>query len=179
MTVAVDHAHVRHGAILARYRAAVKSDVVIVGGGLLGLCTAYALRGRREVIVLEADTVGHARCGSHGPSRVFRLGYADTYHVEMAQQSLEHWHRIEADTATQLLHPTRQLSFGSGADEVFAALTAAGAPVARLPAAEVARRYPVFDGNGDGVIVGAGTSGHAFKFGPLLGEHLAELVLAG
>ena len=26
------------------------------------------------------------------------------------------------------------------------------------------------------VVVGAGTSGHAFKFGPLLGEQLAQLV---
>jgi sarcosine oxidase len=28
----------------------------------------------------------------------------------------------------------------------------------------------------NGVVVGAGTSGHAFKFGPLLGRQLAELV---
>jgi sarcosine oxidase len=27
----------------------------------------------------------------------------------------------------------------------------------------------------DGIVVGAGTSGHAFKFGPLLGERLAAL----
>ena len=33
---------------------------------------------------------------------------------------------------------------------------------------------PVEDRN-----VGAGTSGHAFKFGPLLGEQLAQLVLDG
>ena len=44
-----------------------QADVVIVGGGLLGLSTAWALRGRREVLVLERDTVGHARGGSHGP----------------------------------------------------------------------------------------------------------------
>jgi sarcosine oxidase len=29
----------------------------------------------------------------------------------------------------------------------------------------------------DGIVVGAGTSGHAFKFGPVLGEQLAQLVL--
>ena len=29
----------------------------------------------------------------------------------------------------------------------------------------------------DGVVVGAGTSGHAFKFGPLLGAQLAQLVI--
>jgi sarcosine oxidase len=31
----------------------------------------------------------------------------------------------------------------------------------------------------DGMVVGAGTSGHAFKFGPLLGEQLAALVSDG
>ena len=30
----------------------------------------------------------------------------------------------------------------------------------------------------NGIVVGAGTSGHAFKFGPLLGKQLAQLVLA-
>ena len=29
----------------------------------------------------------------------------------------------------------------------------------------------------DNVVIGAGTSGHAFKFGPLLGERLARLAL--
>ena len=29
----------------------------------------------------------------------------------------------------------------------------------------------------DGIVVGAGTSGHGFKFGLLLGEHLAALVM--
>jgi glycine/D-amino acid oxidase-like deaminating enzyme len=28
----------------------------------------------------------------------------------------------------------------------------------------------------NGVVIGAGTSGHAFKFGPLLGQQLARLV---
>ena len=31
----------------------------------------------------------------------------------------------------------------------------------------------------DGIVVGAGTSGHAFKFGPLLGDQLGRLVLDG
>ena len=63
-----------------------QADVVIVGGGLLGLSTAWALRGRRDVLVLERDTVGHARGGSHGPTRIFRLGYADPRYVAMAQR---------------------------------------------------------------------------------------------
>jgi len=41
-------------------------------------------------------------------------------------------------------------------------------------------RFPVpatLPGRVDGIVVGAGTSGHAFKFGPLLGAQLAQLVL--
>ena len=68
---------------------AERADVVIVGGGLLGLSTAWALRGRREVLVLERDSVGHARGGSHGPTRIFRLGYvelrSDRSHVDDRQ----------------------------------------------------------------------------------------------
>ena len=74
--------------------AAVSADVVIVGGGLLGLATARALRGERDVLVLEQATVGHARGGSHGATRIFRLGYADPHYVEMAQRAAECWRAI-------------------------------------------------------------------------------------
>ena len=89
-----------------------RPDVVIVGAGLLGLATAYALRGRRDVLVIERETVGHARGGSHGPSRIFRLGYPDPIYVAMAQRAAEQWRALEADFGVQLLHPTPQLTFG-------------------------------------------------------------------
>ena len=132
--------------------AATRADVVIVGGGLLGLSTAYALRGRREVVVLERDTVGHARAGSHGPTRVFRLGYADDRYVRMAQQARARWDALEAEAGVRLLSPTPQLTFGPGSGAVFDALTRAGAPVGRLTADEVAERFPAFSGHGDAVL---------------------------
>jgi sarcosine oxidase len=132
-----------------------RADVVIVGAGLLGLSTAYALRGRREVLVLERDTVGHVRAGSHGPTLVFRLGYADERYVRMAQQARTRWDALEAECGVRLLSPTPQLTFGPGADAVFDALTRAGAPVGRLDAGEVAERFPAFAGHGGAVIEGA------------------------
>jgi sarcosine oxidase len=128
------------------------ADVVIVGGGLLGLSTAYALRGRREVVVLERDTVGHARAGSHGPTRVFRLGYTDDRYVRMAQQARACWDALEAEFGVRLLHPTPQLTFGPGADAVFEALKRAGAPARQLGRDEVAERFPAFAGHGDAVL---------------------------
>ena len=130
---------------------AERADVVIVGAGLLGLSAAYALRGRRDVIVLERATVGHARGGSHGPSRIFRFGYPDRVYVTMARRALDGWRRLEQESGAQLLEMTGQLSFGPGADDVFDALTTAGAPVYRLPANEVAERAPNFAGHGPAV----------------------------
>jgi sarcosine oxidase len=129
-----------------------QADVVIVGGGLLGLATAHALHGRRDVLVLERDTVGHARGGSHGSTRIFRLGYTDPRYVARAQRAAELWRALEAEACVQLLHPTPQLTFGPGADAVFAALTAAGAPAERITAAAIATRFPAFAGHGDAVL---------------------------
>jgi sarcosine oxidase len=129
-----------------------RADVVVVGGGLLGLSAAWALRGRRDVLVLERDSVGHARGGSHGPTRIFRLGYVDPKYVVMAQLAAERWHALESATGVHLLHPTPQLTFGLGADAVFAALEAVGAPVERIAAAAIAARFPAFAGRGDAVL---------------------------
>ena len=127
-------------------------DVVVVSGGLLGLATAWALRGRRAVTVLERDTVGHGRGGSHGASRIFRLGYADPHYVALAQKAAERWRALEAGSGVQLLHPVPQLTFGPGAEAVFDALAAAGAPVDRISAAAIAEQFPGFAAPGDAVL---------------------------
>jgi sarcosine oxidase len=132
-----------------------QADVVIVGGGLLGLSTAWALRGKRDVLVLERETIGNARAGSHGPTRIFRLGYTDPAFVEMAQRAAPRWRALEQETGVELLHPTQQLTFGPGAEAVFDALTRAEAPAARITATEIARRFPTFAGHGDAVLEAA------------------------
>jgi sarcosine oxidase len=129
-----------------------QADVVIVGGGLLGLAAAYALRGRREVIVLERETVGNARGGSHGPTRIFRLGYADPHFVAMARQAAERWQALESESGRRLLHPTPQLTFGPGADDVFDALGVAGVPAQRITESAIKERFPAFAGRGDAVL---------------------------
>jgi sarcosine oxidase len=128
-----------------------RADVVIVGAGLLGLATAYALRGRRDVLLVERASIGHERGGSHGPSRVFRLGYPDPIYVRLAQRAQAGWRELEAAAGTSLLTTTGQLSFGPGAGDVLGALTAAGAPVEQLDADGVADRFPMFAGHGPAV----------------------------
>jgi sarcosine oxidase len=97
------------------------------------------------VLVLEAaGAPGHARAGSKGDARIFRLGYPETHYVEMAQLARARWHDLEAATGRQLLHVTGQLTFGAepALHAIAGALAAAGAPVERVSAATAARRFP-------------------------------------
>jgi sarcosine oxidase len=115
----------------------------VVGAGLLGLAGARAL-GRRglEVVVLEADTPGHARAGSKGNARIFRLGYPDPLYVQMALHALDLWNQLEDETGHTLLHVTGQLSFGPDMEAVANVLEAGGVDHNRLSATEVASRFP-------------------------------------
>jgi len=49
--------------------------MIIVGAGIIGLSTAYALltQGMQRVTVLEQVSVDHGRGSSHGFSRLLRL----------------------------------------------------------------------------------------------------------
>ena len=115
----------------------------MIGGGLLGLSAARALRARgRDVLVLERETIGHARGGSKGASRIFRLGYVDPRYVLMAMNARPLWRELEAETGCHLLEPTGQLTFGAGMDALRRAMTDAGAPVRAMVAAEVHERFP-------------------------------------
>jgi sarcosine oxidase len=121
----------------------IETEFVVVGAGLLGLAAARSLARRgREVVVLEADAVGHDRSGSKGTARIFRYGYEDPFYVRMAMAAEPLWAELERESGTTLLVHTGQLDFGTGIAELHDALRACRAPVGRLPGAEVERRFP-------------------------------------
>lgn len=75
-----------------------QQQIVIVGAGIIGLSTAYALlkNGMQRVIVLEQEQVDHAHSTSRGLSRLLRFEYgADTFYSELVRLSLERWQEIE------------------------------------------------------------------------------------
>jgi sarcosine oxidase len=117
-------------------------EFAVVGGGLLGLSAARALHRRdREVVVFEQASVGHRRCGSYGPSRIFRLGYPEPRYVEMAVAALDEWRELERESGTKLLTTTGQFSFGDDLDPLYEAMKHAGATVEWASAADVAARF--------------------------------------
>ena len=63
-------------------------DVLVVGGGIHGLCSAFALRQRgRDVVVLDRFEEGHDRGGSHGAARSTRSSYHERQYVQLAQRA--------------------------------------------------------------------------------------------
>ena len=78
--------------------------VAVIGGGVMGLATGWALRRRgHEPVVYEQFRVGHERGSSHGRSRIFRLAYAEDDYVRLAQESLGLWRELEGETGETVL----------------------------------------------------------------------------
>jgi sarcosine oxidase len=122
-----------------------RTEIVVVGAGLLGLATARSLRRRgHDVVVLEQATVGHPRGGSHGPTRIFRLGYPARVYVELALAALDEWRDLEAETGEHLLETTGQLSLGDELAAMFSLMVDAGAPVEWMSAADARAAFPDF-----------------------------------
>jgi sarcosine oxidase len=120
----------------------VRSEVVIVGGGLCGLSAAWSVarRGRQAILVARAAT-GHTGGGSHGSCRIFRFGYEDPRYVPLVGQARQVWTKLEEASGERLLEPTPQLTFGPLVGEVKTALEQAGAPIEVLTEADAADRF--------------------------------------
>jgi sarcosine oxidase len=125
-------------------------ECVVVGAGVLGLAAAWSLSRRgHEVLVLESDEPGHARSGSHGSARIFRLSYPDPLYVQMALEAQGLWHVLERESGRSLLHQTGQVSFGRDLDTLAEAMALVGAPFARLSPDETLQRFPHLQVGGD------------------------------
>ena len=125
--------------------------VVIVGAGIIGLSTAYALlkRGVRKVIVLEQESVDHARSTSRGPSRLLRFEYgSDALYTRMVQMSLQHWRHLERMTKQTLYTQTGLLLLGTEDDNYTLPghhlLQNMGYPSERLSEQVSRHRFPQF-----------------------------------
>jgi sarcosine oxidase len=121
-----------------------QADVVVVGAGVVGLATAWALtRAGHEVVVLEQFRVGHARGSSHGSSRVFRFTYDEESWVRLAQEALPIWRELEAEAGVELLSHPGSLDTGRDPLPLCRALEACCARFEGLQPVEVERRFSV------------------------------------
>jgi len=79
-------------------------DLVVVGGGAMGLATAWQAASRgHEVVLVERFEQGHHRGASHGATRNLNLAYDDADYVALAEEARVRWDALAAETGTPLL----------------------------------------------------------------------------
>lgn len=125
-------------------------DVIVIGGGAIGLATAYHLGKRKaKTLVLEQFTFVNQLGSSAGVSRQFRIPYPDEYMVQMALDAQPYWDELEKKTDKKLLDKVGTLWFGDpevhstegNIAEAEEALKALNVPYTTLTAKEIEDKY--------------------------------------
>jgi sarcosine oxidase len=118
-------------------------EVAVVGAGLMGSATAWALAARGvPALLLEQFGLGHARGSSHGATRIFRLSHPEPAYVEMAVLASEAWGRLARAAGEELVVTTGGLDAGPAAGDCAAALRECGVDHSWLTAGQISDRFP-------------------------------------
>ncbi|HKO25874.1 MAG TPA: FAD-binding oxidoreductase, partial [Solirubrobacteraceae bacterium] len=79
-------------------------DLVVIGGGVMGLFTAYHASPRVDrVVVLERGRIGDPMTASFGRTRSYRSDYLDPDYARLAREALRLWEEFETETSTSAL----------------------------------------------------------------------------
>lgn len=115
--------------------------IVIVGAGICGLASAYALsrRGEDAVVFERGEPFGEQ---SAGLARIFRIAHRRAALCRLAMRARDGWRRWESELGAGRLLGSEGFIATGACDETAAAMTAAGAPFSWLERSEIASRIP-------------------------------------
>jgi sarcosine oxidase len=119
--------------------------VAVIGAGVMGLATGWALKRRGlEPVIYEQFAVGNDCGSSHGRSRIFRLAYAEDHYVRLAQEAFGLWRELEAESGETILELPGLVEIVQSLEESTAeTLERCGVAWERLEREEAERRYPI------------------------------------
>ncbi|XP_021903205.1 probable sarcosine oxidase [Carica papaya] len=88
-------------------------DVVVVGAGIMGSCTAYQLakRGQKTLLLEQFDFLHH-RGSSHGESRTIRASYPEDYYPAMVAESAHLWEQAQSEIGYKVYFKAEHLDIG-------------------------------------------------------------------
>ncbi|MEA2574346.1 MAG: hypothetical protein QOH93_1644 [Chloroflexia bacterium] len=126
-------------------------EVAVVGGGIMGLSTAYALlkRGVRGVVLLEKHQVGHDRAASTDATKAIRYEYGDNeLYARMVGRSIQLWRELEAASGADLYVNAGVVCWGRGdapyTRASYKTVSRLGVPIREVSVEELCREYPQF-----------------------------------
>src|SRR5215471_3881931 len=74
-------------------------DLTIIGGGIMGLCTAYYASERvRNITILEKESIGERNkaAGSFSYTRSIRNDYLDPFYARLAYEARKLWVELQS-----------------------------------------------------------------------------------
>jgi len=173
------------------------TDLVVIGGGAMGLFTAYhaAERGA-EVVVLEQGRIGDPTTASYGRTRSFRSDYLDPHYARLAHEAFRLWEDFERRTGTEALVRCGCMNIakrsvtpdldGTYAQQSADVLARIGMSSEALDGQALRHRFPYLDADlgrleaDAGVVdVGAATSALAARVRTIEGVDTREITRAG
>jgi monomeric sarcosine oxidase len=128
-------------------------DVIVVGGGTIGLSAAYyaAARGLKPLLLEQYDFANRF-ASSGGASRMFRIMYSPEFMVRLAENALGLWKEIEVASGVEILLQQPLLFYGDAEQtvegnlgELKTIMGSLGVPFAWYPTvADLMQNYPIF-----------------------------------
>lgn len=88
-------------------------DVIVVGGGAIGLSAAYeCAKAGKTVLVLEKSTFYNQSGSSGDLVRMFRTMYMEPFMADLARDAMGLWDQLESDAGQALRLMSGLLDFG-------------------------------------------------------------------
>ncbi len=127
------------------------AEIVVVGGGVMGLAAAWELtrRGLRPIVV-EQSTRGHPGGASHGATRNFNNAYAEDHYLDLLMRARAGWDALGEVDGAPLLRLHGLVTHGDAdLDGIRRRLDERGIAAGMLSAAEASARWPGMRFTGD------------------------------
>jgi len=96
-----------------------KTETLIIGGGLAGTATAFALgqRGNDSILIEQGKSIAPSIASSGGDSRMYRKMYSNEFFSKMQAQALDRWNDVEKLSGVKLLQENGLLFYGEDTGE--------------------------------------------------------------